>query len=158
MKKLLIAGLLASLPLTVKAEPSDYTLWLDSYKLDVRPFSPGSRPRITDTLLCLDEFDYVYLKGYIDDAATLCTKKAEYEKKERDRICDESKAEIRKRCEAQEALVKADLEQMTLDFHRKDSELKDAIARHESEIFKHYLIEGSIAAILVGVLAVVIAK
>jgi hypothetical protein len=158
MKSLLISMFILLYPSFAAADPSDYTLLLDSYKLEVRVFTPGVRPRINTTLLCLDEFDYVYMKGFIEDADTLCGTKIEGGKRERDRICEESKAQIRKRCKDQELKLKTDVDLISQKFHGAKAELADTQARHKDELLTHYVIEGSLAAVLIGVVALVISK
>jgi hypothetical protein len=98
------------------------------------------------------------MQTFVTDQEAACKLRLDRAKIERDRICDDSKEQIRKRCEDTETRLKLEISKMTTKFVDKEAELQETIKRHGDEIFKHYMIEGSIALALIGVITVVIAK
>lgn len=160
MMRFVCVILLCLMPLQTIAQPADGSsmIWVGEYRLQFKELRVDSRIRIADTLLCLDEYDYVYLEGYVEDTTLRCAARVARAKADRDSICDTSKGQIRKRCKQAEEALRLDLESMTKRFRDAQDDLDSAIQAHKSEITKHYVVEAVISAALLGVITVFIIK
>ena len=152
--------LLCLVPLQSVAQPasSPSEIWVGEYRLQFKELRARSRIRIADTLLCLDEYDYVYLEGYIEEDTLRCAARVARAKADRDSICDTSKTQIRERCKQAEESLRSDLKSMTKRFRDAQSDLDSALQAHKSEIIKHYVVEAVISTALLGVITVFIIK
>lgn len=131
---------------------------IGEYVLSFKKLSSEKRIKLTNTLLCIDEFDYTYLAGHIEDASSKCDEQILRAKSDRDSICENSKSEIRKRCKETEDSLKLDLHRVMKDYRDIETELKDTKTAHKSELFKHYIVEAVISVALLGVITATIVK
>ena len=133
-------------------------LWIGDYKLETRKFEPGQRIKIRHTYLCLNEYDYVYLEGFLQDYDARCAARVAKAKADRDAICETTKGQIRERCTANEKSLNLEITNLSKQLRDAKSDLEAAQEAHETEILKHYVVEAVITTALFGEITVFIIK
>ena len=149
-----VLSLVLTLSSAAYAQPSESdenSTWVGAYKVAYSLISAGEKVSFKFPMVCVDEYDYSYMDGFIHDSAEITKNLVARAKAERDLICDKSKAEMRKRFSDLESALRGKLTiaQRDLDVALKaNTQLQEA---HKKELRLHYIFEGVGVAVLTGV-------
>ena len=130
------------------AQPEQHTVWVGQYKLQ---FKPSSKIRLLNSALCIEEFDYVYLRDYIARSDRECGQRISTVEADRDDVCNIIKTQIRTRCAETESLLKSQLSNVVKDLQSKQAELDAIRVAHKLEIRNHYIIGIALSVALISV-------
>ena len=161
IRAILILSLL--LPRAVFSQPVEKpntreVLWVDGYEIAMTELLANKRFKLADTMLCMGEYDYTVVAGYIEDSVVARDAEIARVKSERDSICDTSKAAIREKRDAIESKLRFDLNLATEKLVHTSSTLEDTKAAHKSDLKHHYVVEAVLSVALLGVISVLIIK
>ena len=130
------------------AQPERHTVWAGQYKLQ---FKPGSQIRLLNSALCIESFDFVYLRDYIARSDRECDQRISTVEADRDDVCGVVKTQIRTRCAETETLLKSQLSNVVKDLQSKQAELDAMRVAHKLEVRNHYIIGIALSVALVSV-------
>ena len=136
--------------------PSQF--YLGQYRLKFTEVKPRRRIRLAELMLCIPEFEFVYLEDYIVESSSACESRLDTLGRDKDASCDVTKSLIRSRCEQTELDLKGQLKTMTAKYDDA-IEANTSMARtHKLELRKHYVIGAALSVALLSVVTVVIIK
>ena len=139
-------------------KPKGEELWVEGYKVEITELFANKRIVLADTLLCMGEYEYSLVAGYIEDSAVDLDVKVSKAKAERDEICEESKQSIRSRCTSVESKLRLDLKLATERFNFTKTKLSESKAAHDSDLKHHYVVEAVLSTALLGVIGALFVK
>lgn len=163
----LLLSLLICMPQTfAKAPTSDaqipeddlLDLTVDGFKLELQLFVEGERVRLKRTSIVIDEFDFALIRGKLQSFEEDLRKAVFRAKTERDELCREEKALLKRDHDELMSQCENKLLKSTERLIQLTKELEDTKKAHERELFKHYLAEGLGASVIIGLLVILIRK
>lgn len=131
---------------------------IDGFKLELQLFVEGERIRLKRTSIVVDEFDFALIRGKLQSFEEDLRKAVLRAKTERDELCREEKALLKRDHDELMSQCENKLLKSTERVIELTKKLEDTKKAHESELFKHYLAEGLGASVIIGLLVILIRK
>lgn len=142
---------MSSLAYAQPSESDGSSTWVGAYKVVYNLIAAGEKVSFKFPTICVDEYDYSYMDGFIRDSTEITKTLVARAKAERDLICEKSKAEMRKRFSELESALRGKLSVAQRDLKialKANTQLQEA---HTKELRLHYIFEGVGVAVLTGV-------
>lgn len=153
---MLIPRFAQSQPTRGAVEPE--ILVVDGYEIPITELYPKKRIVLIEPLVCMGEYEYTLVEGFVADADITLSVEVSKAKSERDSICEESKAGIR----AANTVV---VNKLTTDWKLAserlvftETALSETKSEHKVDLTHHYVIEGVLSVALLGVISTLIIR
>lgn len=145
-----------SQPVREANEPE--TLVVEGYEIPITELVPKKRIVLVEPLVCMGEYEYTLVEGFVADADITLTLEVSKAKSERDSICEESKASIRAANTVVVNKLTTDLKLSSERLVFTQSALDTTKSEHKVDLTHHYVIEGVLSVALLGVISALIIR